>query len=165
MSSDYTPYINREPGDLVSAGDWNTMQVKIKEDIDGKIKEAVGEIDDVAHAANADKLENKSAKELSDEIVNTAIQQVTKRSGYSLLFKRLEPGKTNLIEHNLKSFPIVDIYALSPFPVVYTEDGDEKVQGSAYFFLYNRDSEQRLRATAGGAASVEIERSAESTSI
>lgn len=162
MSSEFTPYIKREPGDLVNAGDWNSMQVDIKEDIANKIKKAVDEKQSVQHADNADKLANKSVHELSDEIVNAALQQIAKRTGYLLLFKRLEPGETNVIEHNLKTFPLVDLYTLDRFPVVYTEDNDERVAGEAFFFLYNRKAEQRLRVTAGGANSVEIEKSGKS---
>jgi hypothetical protein len=158
MSSEFTPYIKREPGDLVNAGDWNSMQVDIKEDIAKKIKKAVDEKQSVEHAGNADKLANKSVHELSDEIVNAALQQIAKRTGYLLLFKRLEPGETNVIEHNLKTFPLVDVYTLDRFPVVYTEDNDERVRGEAFFFLYNRKAEQRLRLTAGGPG-VEIEKS------
>ncbi|HEV2706725.1 MAG TPA: hypothetical protein VGV59_12430 [Pyrinomonadaceae bacterium] len=158
MATEFTPYINRAPGDLVSASDWNNMQVEIKKDMAEKIKQAVDEKVSIEHADDSDRLENKTAKELSDEIVETALRQVAKRTGYMLLFKRLVPGETSLIEHNLKAFPLVDIYALSPFPVVYTEDGDDKVEGQAYFYLYNADLEQRLRATPGG-TSVEIERS------
>jgi hypothetical protein len=158
MATEFTPYINRAPGDLVSASDWNNMQIEIKKDMAEKIKQAVDEKVDVEHAGDSDRLENKTAKELTDEIVDTALRQVAKRTGYMLLFKRLVPGETTLIEHNLKAFPLVDIYALAPFPVVYTEDGDDKVEGQAYFYLYNADLEQRLRATPGG-TSVEIERS------
>lgn len=160
MATEFTPYINRAPGDLVSASDWNNMQIEIKKDMADRIKRAVDEKVTIAHADDSDRLENKTAKELSDEIVDTALRQVAKRTGYLVLFKRLVPGQTNLIEHNLKAFPLVDIYPLAPFPVVYTEDGDEKVQGQAYFYLYNADLEQRLRATPGG-PSVEIERSAD----
>jgi hypothetical protein len=158
MSSEFNPYIKREPGDLVNAGDWNNMQVEIKKDIMGKIRQAVDEIETVPHAQDSDKLGNKSVHELSEEIVNMALQQIAKRTGYLMLFKRLEPGETNIIEHNLKTFPLVDVYILDRFPIVYTEDNDERVGGEAFFFLYNKKAEQRLRATAGG-PSVEIERS------
>ncbi|MCA1567709.1 MAG: hypothetical protein LC803_19100 [Acidobacteria bacterium] len=158
MSSEFNPYIKREPGDLVNAGDWNNMQVEIKKDISDKIRQAVDDIESVPHAQDSDKLGNKSVHELSEEIVNMALQQIAKRTGYLLLFKRLEPGETNIVEHNLKTFPLVQVFILDRFPIVYTEDNDERVAGEAYFFLYNRKAEQRLRATAGG-ASVEIERS------
>lgn len=158
MSSEFNPYIKREPGDLVNAGDWNTMQVEIKKDISDKIRQAVDDIESVPHSKDSDKLGNKSVHELSEEIVNMALQQIAKRTGYLLLFKRLEPGEPNIIEHNLKTFPLVDVYILDRFPIVYTEDSDERVAGEAYFFLYNREAEQRLRASAGG-ASVEIEKS------
>lgn len=161
LSSEFDPYIKREPGDLVNAGDWNSMQVEIKKDIANKVKKAVDEKQSVQHADDSDHLENKTGKEWSEEIVNTAIQQFARRTDYRMLFLRLELGKTKLVEHNLKTFPLVDIYHLAHFPVVYTEDGDEKVEGRAYFYLYNADLEQRLRASPGGGSGVEIERSAD----
>ena len=33
MATQKEPYIERNPGDLVSAGDWNQVQVDIKDDI------------------------------------------------------------------------------------------------------------------------------------
>lgn len=159
MSSEFNPYVPREPGDLLNAGDWNSMQVDIKKDIAEKIKKAVDEKDHVSHADDSDKLGSKSVQELSEEIVNQALQQIAKRTGYLLLFKLLEPGETNVIEHNLKTFPLVDLYMLERFPIVYTEDNDERVAGDAFFFLYNRKAEQRLRASAGGSG-IEIEKSA-----
>lgn len=144
-AGEFTPYNTQEPGNLISARDWNDMQVEVKKDIAKKIEQAVHDIQSVPHADNADKLENKSAKELSEEIINAALQQIAKRTGYLLLFKRLEAGETRLIKHDLKAFPLVDVYTLDPFRIVYTEDGDEKAEGMGYFFLYNAKSEQRLR--------------------
>jgi hypothetical protein len=158
-SSEFTPYNNQEPGNLISANDWNAMQIEIKKDIASKIKKAVDEKQSVQHADDSDRLENKTGKEWSEEIVNTAIQQFARRTDYRMLFLRLEAGKTRVVEHNLKMFPLVQIYTLVPFDVVYTEDGDEKATAKAYFYLYNGDVEQRLRVTAGGTGSVEIESS------
>jgi hypothetical protein len=59
MPTETTPYITRNPGDLITAEDWNEMQRKIKEDIAAQVRDAIDKIDKVPNADNAAKLETR----------------------------------------------------------------------------------------------------------
>lgn len=158
MANETTPYISHNPGDLVTAEDWNEVQVKIKEDIAKQVNEAIDKINNVPNADNAAKLENKTADELSNDILEKARQELPTRTGYRKLFKRLKLGDEKVIKHDLEACPLVDVYQLEAFEVVCSED-DEKHTASVNFYLYHT-SEKRVRFTPSGAttgSSVEIE--------
>lgn len=155
MSSNIEPYITRNPGDLWTAEDWNDVQKKIKEDIGKQIKAAVEEIKSVPHADNSDKLENQSADELTQAILEKVRQDLPKRTGYRKLFKRLEPNKENVIEHKLGSYPLVDIYQLMPFSAICSEDDEKNKDDDTYFYLYH-SGEQSVSFTPPGGARVSV---------
>ncbi len=145
-------YLTRNPGDLLTAEDWNDLQVKIKADIAGQVQSGIQAITTVPNAQNALKLENKSAEEWAQEIVRRALQQIPERTGYQKLFKRLKPNEEKVIEHGLEACPLVDVYALDTFEVVCSED-EQKNKASVNFFLYH-SSEKKLRHTTGGTTEV-----------
>lgn len=149
MSTEFTPYIPRDPGDLVTAEDWNELQRKIKADTARQIAEAVNNIKKVAEADNAHKLDNQTSDELTNEILQLAAQALPKRTGYLSLFKRLKTGTQKVIEHKLSACPLVDLYTLEAFQVVCSED-EQKNQESVFFYLYH-SSERRIRFTQQGA--------------
>jgi hypothetical protein len=155
--SETTPYIPHNPGDLITAEDWNDVQVKIKDDITTQVKDAIEKIDTVPNADNAHKLENKTADELSSEILEKARQEIPQRTGYRILLKRLKPDEIKVIKHELSAFPLVDIYILFPFKVVCSED-DQKSEENVFFYLYH-SSEKKIRFTKADntTESVEIE--------
>jgi hypothetical protein len=156
MATETTPYITRNPGDLITAEDWNEMQRKIKEDIAKQVQEAIEKIDKVPNADNAHKLENKTAAELSEEILEKARAELPARTGYRMLFKRLKTGEEKVIEHGLKAAPLVDVYQLDYFQVVCSED-EEKSLMWVNFYLYH-SSEKKLRPpTPPGGNPIEIE--------
>lgn len=155
MATETTPYITRNPGDLITAEDWNEMQRKIKEDIANRVKDAIEKLDKVPNADNAAKLENKTADELSAEILEKARQELPTRTGYRMLFKRLKTGEEKVIEHGLKAAPLVDVYQLDYFPVVCSED-EEKLCMWVNFYLYH-SSEKKLRPPTSGGNPIEIE--------
>ena len=72
MATLLTPYIDRNPGDLITAEDWDEVQVKIKEDIANQLKAAKDDVlhgaTPVDHAINADKFDNKTPKNWTDEL-------------------------------------------------------------------------------------------------
>lgn len=144
----FDPYIERSPGDLISAGDWNQMQRLIQEDIDKKTKQAVDAIQQVPRAADADKLEGSSKSEIIDEIIRKAVQEIRAKSGYMQLFKILKGDKENVIKHDLHLCPLVDVYQLDYFPVVCCEDKQTSPMWTT-FYLYH-SSEKRLRWTDNG---------------
>ena len=45
MATETTPYIPHNPGDLITAEDWNDVQKKIKEDIAKQIQDAIQKVD------------------------------------------------------------------------------------------------------------------------
>ena len=161
MSTQFEPYINRSPGDLVTAEDWNEIQRKIKEDIKKQIEQAIGDIKQVPESENALKLQDQSADELTEAILEKARQELPKRTGYQRIFKRLKAGEERVVEHKLGGCPLVDIYELIPFKVVCSED-DQKNEEPVYFYFYH-SSERRIKFTPVGQPAqsghgVEIER-------
>jgi hypothetical protein len=158
MTTTTAPYIARNPGDLWTAEDWNRVQLLIKEDIAAQTQAAIDAIDRVPNADNADKLENKSAEQLTTEILERVLSQIPMRTGYRRLFKKLTVGEESVIEHGLKACPLVDIYQLNYFEVVASED-DDRFKTWVNFYLYHA-SEKRIRITVEGAPraeSIEIE--------
>lgn len=139
----FDPYIERNPGDLISAGDWNQMQRLIQEDIDKKTKKAVEGIQQVPRAEDSDKLEGSSKSDLIDEIVKKAVQEIRAKSGYQQIFKILRVGKEEIIKHDLHLHPLVDLYQLDYFQVVCCEDKQSSAMWTT-FYLYH-SSEKKLR--------------------
>ncbi|HEY6188617.1 MAG TPA: hypothetical protein VIW80_13250 [Pyrinomonadaceae bacterium] len=160
MSSNIEPYISHNPGDLWTAEDWNDVQKKIKQDIGDQIKVAVENKKTIEHADNADKLENQSLDELTQAILEKVRQDLPKRTGYRSYFKRLTPNVEKIIEHNLGSFPLVDIYGLRPFTSVCSEDDLTIKNPKTFFYLYQDEEKTvRVKPEGGGASeSVKIER-------
>src|SRR5262245_21339514 len=138
-------YVKRNPGDLITAEDWNKLQTLIKGDIGGQIKTAIEGIKLVPEAENARKLENKTADVLKQEILDLVFQTLPTRIGYKRLFKRIpEDQKPNVIKHELGAPPLVDLYQLDKFNAVCSEDGEKDFSNETLFYLYHT-SEKRLR--------------------
>jgi hypothetical protein len=140
------PYISRNPGDSITAEDWNDLQSKIQDDIAKKVKDAVDAKTSVANADNAAKLENKSAKEVEDEAVEKALAVLPTRTGYKMIFKRLTQDDEKVIKHELKACPLVDVYQLDYFEVICAKGEDKEDQSDVFvnFYLYN-SREQKLK--------------------
>jgi hypothetical protein len=143
MSTTPNPYIPHKPGELITAEDWNAMQGLIKQDIGGQIKQAVGEIKKVDQAVDAGTLQGKNLKQIEEDILTKAFEQLPKRTGYQMIFKRLTKDDEKVIEHKLKACPLVDVYQLDYFEVVCSED-DEKKPEWVNFYLWN-SSEKRFK--------------------
>ena len=144
MAEQLTPYIDRNPGDLITAEDWDDVQKKIKEDIAAKISTAIGAIEKVPYAENAGKLSGQTTEELTKDIIDKALAQIPSRSGYRRLFKVLKFGEEDIvIKHDLHEMPLVDVYQLDYFQVLCSED-DEKYESWVTFYLYH-SSEKKLR--------------------
>ena len=151
MSDQSELYIERFPGDLLAAGDWNELQHKIKKDIATQVGDAVKGVKTVDTAINAEKLGGKTVDDLTKEIVDKALAAIPAKTNYRMLFKRLEPGPTldkiRVVDHNLKACPLVDVYQLDYFRVLCAS-GDTKDDLSdvlVNFYLYH-STEKRIRA-------------------
>ncbi len=136
------PYIAAHPGDLISADDHNRLQVLIREDIDGTVKKAIKEIQQVPRAGDADKLEGTSKTELIDQIVARAVAEVRAKSSYLQIFKVLNVGKEEVVKHDLHLSPLVDVYQLDYFPVVCCEDKETSAAWVTFYLFH--ESEKRL---------------------
>jgi hypothetical protein len=154
MPTETDLYVPRNPGDLVTAEDWNDLQKKIQDDIDIKVKKGVEGVTSVKNAESSDKLQDKTPEQLAKEIVDKALAELTKVTGYRNYFKVLKLDEDSVIQHDLNACPLVDMYRLDYFPVVCSED-DQKSFMWTNFYLYH-SSEKTLRLTAG-APPVEIQ--------
>ena len=123
MPETNTPYVEVHPGDLISAGLFNGMQQKIKEDIGSQISKAKQEVIDggVKRADNADKFDSKSPKDWTDILDQRYAPRVHDHEGtanYRRYFRRMDAEETLLVlEHGLHRFPLVDVYRLEPIQV------------------------------------------------
>jgi hypothetical protein len=147
--NDYTPYISREAGDLWTAGDWNEVQEMIKKDIRDQIATATEEItrDGVDRADNADKFDNKTPTDWTDDLDERYAPKLHDHEGqnvYRRYFKRFTADTPEaFLHHELGRFPLVDIYGLWPVSdEVTTSTEVESSDGSpAKFFLYYHHEE------------------------
>src|SRR5258708_37372354 len=145
-----SPYIPRNPGDMITAGDWNNMQVDVKADIASQVQTAVGNIQSVPHADNADKLGGQTPDQLTKSILKQAEEILPKRTGYLRSFNRLRVGYEKIIKHGLKAMPLCDVYALDYFPAICSNEENELTAQWVNLFLYHT-SERTIRTTIGGA--------------
>lgn len=143
MPEAINPYLERTPGDLITAEDWNDVQLRIRRDIGDTTRKAVEEITRVQSAGDAEKLEGKTLAELTDEVVRRCIQEVRAESGYQQLFKVLRVDEDNVVEHGLHLCPLVDLYQLDYFRVVCCEDKDTFPTWTTFYLQH--ECEKRLR--------------------
>jgi hypothetical protein len=141
------PYVPAHPGGLITAELWNEMQRKIQADIGSQIARAVDELKRVDRSGDADKVGGKTPEELAKEIIARALTEIPKRTGYRRVFKRLpvaDPRETEYVEikHELRAFPLVDVYQLDYFPVICRAD-NESTPSWVQFYLYHT-SEKRI---------------------
>ena len=150
------PYISQYPGDLITAENWNQVQVDIRGDIASQVKTALDNLHSVDHAKDADTLGGQTPDQLTQDILKKAEEILPKRTGYFRSFNRLETGKEKILKHNLKSFPLVDIYQLDYFPAICaTSDDDPPTPMWVNFFLYH--SGDRTLKGPGGSPKAVIE--------
>jgi hypothetical protein len=149
MTDEATPYISRNPGDLLSAEDWNQVQVDIKNDIAGQIQKAIGQIEDVPHADDTDKLDGKSLEDITKDIIQKVLEMVAQQAGgYQRLFRRIEHCRPEIfINHGLKACPLVDVYQLDYFLAVCAKGEMPEDASPAWvnFYLYHSATERRIR--------------------
>lgn len=162
MPADTDPYVPANPGDLITAEMWNQMQLKIKADIVTTVDKEIEEITEVDHAGDAGKLDGKTPRELADEIVERALRELAQKSGYRRIHTVLKAGDLRKIEHKLGLAPLVDVYRLEYFPVVYREDDQTYLSWATFYLYHSNESKIRFTPPGGGkAVSVEIESPAE----
>jgi hypothetical protein len=150
-------YIERAPGDLLTAEDWNDVQRKVYADIRDTAQKAADGVTRVPKADDADHLEGKDLAALTDEVARRVMDQLRGKTGYQQLFRILKADEISELEHGLGTAPLVDVYKLDYFAVVARED-DETRLAYATFYLHH-STERRVRVTLedGTRTSVDIQ--------
>jgi hypothetical protein len=155
MSTD--PY-KVSPGDLITAKLFNGLQDKITHDTDEQIKKAIDGITKVQAAGDAEKFGGKSPDEVEKTIIDQVLAKLAKRTGYRLVFKRLQPNEWDTVTHDLGAFPLVDAYQLDYFNVVCA-DGEDKENKFVNFYLYHSTETELRSAVQGDKQKLFIEKS------
>lgn len=156
MSQNNPPYVEFMAGQLIAAETMNDMQSQIRADIGTQTQTAVDNIEIVPRSEDAHKLEGQTLAEITQAIVDQAVSQIARRSGYMRIFRKLQLKNEVVIEHGLQNCPLVDVYQLDYFKVVASED-DYKYITWVNFYLYH-SSEKRIRLEDSGSTErVEIE--------
>ncbi len=137
------PYIDRKPGDLITADDWVQLQRLIQGDITKKVGDAVAAITNVATSDDATKVGGLTPDDLAKQILDYVERQLPKRTGYLSVFRKLEIGKESVIDHKLGTWPLVSVFQLDYFRVVAAED-DHVFDALATFYLHHK-SEGKIR--------------------
>jgi hypothetical protein len=145
------PYVPVNPGDLISASLFNTVQEDVRKDIAAQIQQAVAEIkkDGVATADDAQKLNGKTLERIEQELLDKLLKELPGRTGYMRIFLRLETGKPQVISHGLKAMPLVDVYQLAYFEVICAngEEATDRIDTWVNFYLYHT-GERTIRTLA-----------------
>ncbi len=157
MSNQATPYVARNPGDLLSAGDWNQMQMAIRADILANKEAAKNEIreEGVEKATDCEKFDNKSASEWVaqlDERYAPKVHDHEEIAGYRRYIKRFSATDQDiaLLRHGLGRYPLVDLYELKTVAgLIFDEEKRKKLyekeaglQGCKLFVYYgHREAE------------------------
>lgn len=158
MANIEEPYVEFMAGDLIAAETMNDMQKLIRANIGEQSQAAIDAIERVPRADDADALQGQSVEALTRAIVQQAISEMSRESGYRRVFKKLHLGdEPSVIQHDLRNCPLVDLYQLEYFQVVASEDGYNRLTW-VNFFIYH-SNEKRLRYAPEGekAQNVEIE--------
>jgi hypothetical protein len=162
MLDEYEPFTTFEPGQLITAESMNAMQTKMQAQIAAKIAEALADLKEIDKSRDSDALGGETAEDLLNKFLEQAMQQFPSHTGYRRLFKVLHFDERNVIEHELKLCPLVDLYQLKSFQVVCAHD-DDKHRERVKFFLYHT-GEKKIRykdETVETVETVEIEATGE----
>jgi hypothetical protein len=146
-TTELSPFIAREPGDLITADDWNGMQRKIKDEIRAQTQAAKEELkhEGVDRADNADHFATMSEQDLTDKLDERYASKVHDHEGPSAYRRYIkeftsDPGLDSvLLEHGLGRFPLVDVYELLP-----VAPSDKSLGKCKLLFFYGHADEDRL---------------------
>ncbi|MDQ4025428.1 MAG: hypothetical protein M3217_08055 [Actinomycetota bacterium] len=118
--TDDAPYIPRNPGDPITAEDWNSMQVEVKKHISACVEAAKEEIrkTGVDQAGNSDRFATRSDTEWEQRLDERYAGKSHEHEGPSVYrryikrFAGTEGMKEVFLEHGIGRFPLVDVYEL-----------------------------------------------------
>jgi hypothetical protein len=139
------PYVPQNPGDLITAENWNEMQVKIQQDILDKMKKAEDDVKagTVAKAQDAATVDGKTVTDLTADFDVRYAFKVHDHEGvaaYRRYFKEFMSSPSRLLDaflrHGLHRFTIVDTYAMDD--VVRKQPASDKEDYKGCKFLFFR---------------------------
>lgn len=147
MTDETKPYVRRAPGALITAEDWNEVQVKIREDIQNQVKAAKEQTKEigVSRADNADRFGSKTPQGWIDELDQRYALKVHDQeelAAYRRYHKQMEPMDTVVLQHNLGRFPLVDLYELQPI-LPAPDQGDPIME--KFYLYYHHEERDRSR--------------------
>jgi len=123
MANETTPYISRNPGDVITAEDWNEAQVLIKEDIQnqvGEVETALNEFKETP--VDADTFDGKTPEEWTEAYDERYVQRSELEAGwgeYRRYFKQIDLELADdifqpaIIKHKLNRYPVVSLFELA----------------------------------------------------
>jgi hypothetical protein len=140
----YEPYIEANPGELITAQAWNGVQVDVKEDIAAQVEAAKEDLrrTGVDTAKDAGEFAGRSPDEWKEELDDRYAPKVHDHVGVTVwrrYIKRFTPDVDEaLLVHELGRFPIVDAYRLHPVATA----GDERfAKCKVLFFASHADAD------------------------
>jgi len=135
--TDFQPYIEAQPGELITAQAWNEVQVDVKKDIADEIAAAKEDIthSGVDHSKDSDEFGGKTPEEWTAELDDRYAPKVHDHEGQSVRRRYIKQftAEVNeaLLPHKLGLFPLVDVYELLPV----TTKGDQKFAACKILFF------------------------------
>lgn len=133
MANETTPYIIRNPGDLITSEDWNDVQLKVKEDIAGQVGQVETALEEFKEApVDADTFDSKTSEEWKEDLDTRYAPLEHTHNGvrrYQRYFLDLETVLAGppaglqpaVIIHNMGRNPVVQVYELLDLPIVSDE--------------------------------------------
>lgn len=147
--SEPAPYVPQEPGDIVTADAWNEMQEKIYADIRATAKAAADGVTHVATADDSGQVGGLDVAGLTEEVLRRVLDEVRGRTGYQQLFKVLKGDEITVVEHNLGTAPLVDLYQLEYFEVATREDEETRASFATFYLCQAEERRVRVPNAAG----------------
>jgi hypothetical protein len=139
------PYLPRNPGDPVTAEDWNELQTKVRSDIAAQVGAAKDDVrkTGVDRAGNADKFAGRSDTAWIQELDQHYAPKNHDHEGRSVYRRYIKDFTTDpgldqvLLTHKLGRYPLVDVFELLP-----TTNGANGTAGCKLFFFYGHVDEE-----------------------
>ncbi len=156
------PYIERSPGDLITAENWNELQVDIINDINDKVGKVDAALEEYKKKpVDASTFGGKKPEEWTRYYDERYVRRAELKSGwgeYRRYFKQIDrkieggPWEPALIKHKLHRYPLVNVFELCSLPVTAEEVSDDTKFNHVRFLVYyagHRDQAAKLLTTKG----------------
>lgn len=138
MAKETPPYISQDPGDLITAENWNELQVKIKEDIAGQVGQVETALNEFKEApVDADTFDGKTPKEWTSDLdkryapLEHIHDGVRRYRRYFLELETVVPSTSPdtplmlqpaVIMHGMGRHPVVQVYELTELPIAFSRN-------------------------------------------